>query len=87
MRLDIEEYVQRCCTCQICKNSLKIQDINQDPWHTICADTIGPCSVTTKHEKELKLLAITFCNHLTGRYKDSQKTYTAAETAKIADQV
>jgi hypothetical protein len=35
---------------------LSKQDITQDPWNTICDDTIGPYSVTTKHDKELNLL-------------------------------
>jgi hypothetical protein len=59
MRTDIEQYIQKCRICQLCKNPrkkygyLSKQDINQDPWHTICVDTIGLYSVTTKHDKEL----------------------------------
>jgi hypothetical protein len=45
------------------------QDINQDPWHTICVYTIGPYSVTTKHDKELNLLAITICDPATSWFE------------------
>jgi hypothetical protein len=56
----------------MCKNPrekygvLSKQDINQDPWNTLCVDTIGPDFVTTKQDKELNLLAITICNPVTG---------------------
>jgi hypothetical protein len=61
MRTDIENYVQKCHICQVCKNPLPKygylfkQDINQDPWNTICVVTIGPYSTTTKHDQELNI--------------------------------
>jgi hypothetical protein len=89
MRTDIEQYVQKCRICQLCKNArkkygyLSKQDINQDPWHTIYVDTIGPYSVTTKHDKELNLLGITICDPATGWFEVAEIKYkTATETAK-----
>ena len=75
MRADIEQYIKKCRVCQLCKNPrtkygyLSKQDITQDPWSTICVDTIGPYSVTTKHDKELHLLAITICDPVTGWFE------------------
>jgi fumarate hydratase class II len=67
---------------------LSKQDINQDLWHTICVDTIGPNSITTKHDKELNLSAITTCNPAIGWFEVTEiNDKTAAETAKIIDQV
>lgn len=67
---------------------LSKQVINQDPWNTICVDTIGTYSVTTKHDKELNLLAITICNPVTGWFEVAKlKDKTALETSKVLDQV
>jgi hypothetical protein len=94
MRTDIEQYVQKCRICQLCKNPrknygyLSKQDINQDPLHTIFVDTKGPYSVTTKHDKELILIAITIYDPATGWFEVVEiKDNTIAETAKILDQV
>jgi hypothetical protein len=88
MRTDIEQYVQKYLICQSCKNPCKKyvylakQDINQGPWHTIYVNTIGPYSVTTKHDKELNLLEISICDSVAG-WRCQIKDKTAAETAKI----
>jgi hypothetical protein len=67
---------------------LSKQDINQDPWHTICVNTIGPYSVTTKHDKELIFIEITICDPATGLFEVAEiKDKTAAETARILGQV
>jgi hypothetical protein len=94
MRTDIERYIQKSCICQLCKNYrknygyLSKQDINQGPWHTLCVNTIGPYSVSTKHDKELNLLAITISDPATGWFEVAEiKDKIAAETAKILDQV
>ena len=94
MRTDIEKYVQKCHICQLCKNPrkkygfLSKQDINQDPWNTICVDTIGPYSVKTKHDKELNLLAITICDPATGWFEVAEiRDKSATQTAKVLDQV
>jgi hypothetical protein len=63
---------------------LSKQNINQDLWHTICVNTIGPYSVTTKHDKVLNLLATTICDPKTGWFEVAEiKDKTASETAKI----
>jgi hypothetical protein len=60
--------------------------MNQDPWHAICVDTIGPYSVTTKDDEELNLLAITICDPTTGWFEFTEiKDKNAAKTAKILD--
>jgi hypothetical protein len=94
MRTDIEKYMKKCRICQLCKNPHKLygysykQDINQGPWHTICVNTIGPYSVTKKHDMELNLLAITICDPATGWFDVTEiEDKTAAETAKIFDQI
>jgi hypothetical protein len=78
----------------LCKNPskkygyLSKQDINQDPWHTTCVDTLGPYLVTTTHDKELNLLTITIWDPATGWFEVAEiKDKTTAETAKILDQV
>jgi hypothetical protein len=52
--------------------------------HTICVNTIGTYSVTTKHDKELNLLAITICDPATGWFEVAEiKDKTAAERLKF----
>jgi hypothetical protein len=88
MRTDIEQYIQKCRICQLCKNPRKkygylLKKINQDTWHNICVDTIGPYSVTTNHDKELNLLAITICDPATGWFEVAEiKDETATETTE-----
>jgi hypothetical protein len=67
---------------------LSKQDINQDPWNTICVDTIGPYSVTRKHDKELNLSAITICDPATGWFEVAKlKDKSTLETSKVLDQI
>jgi Integrase zinc binding domain len=90
---DVEKYIKSCHQCQRCKNPCKkyghlpFKDIDQNPWDTICVDLIGPYTVTTKHEKELSLQAITICDPATGWFEGAKiKDKTSEGTAKILDQ-
>jgi hypothetical protein len=90
---DVEKHIKSCHQCQRCKNPrkkyghLSLKDIDQAPWDTICVDLIGPYTVTTKHEKELSLQAITMCDPATGWFEVAEiKDKTAEATAKILDQ-
>ncbi len=90
---DVEKHIKSCHQCQRCKNPRKkyghlaLKDIDQNPWDTICVDLIGPYTVTTKHEKELNLHALTMCDPATGWFEVAEiKDKTSEGTAKILDQ-
>jgi Integrase zinc binding domain len=90
---DVEKHIRSCHQCQRCKNPRKIyghlalKDIDQNPWGTICVDLIGPYTITTKHEKELNLHALTMCDPATGWFEVAEsKDKTSKGTANILNQ-
>ena len=87
---DVEKHIKSCHQCQRCKNPrkkyghLSLKDIDQNPWDTICVDLIGPYTITTKHEKELTLHALTICDPATGWFEVTEiRNKTSGGTAKI----
>jgi Integrase zinc binding domain len=72
---DVKKHIKSCHQCQRCKNPRKkyghlaLKDIDQNPWDKISVNLIGPYTVTTKHEKELNLHALTMYDPATGWFE------------------